>query len=99
MDIKKHAFQQKEQIVQREIGGETLLIPINQTGVDLQKVFVLNETALRVWQMIQSPRTVKGLVASLQDEFEGEAEEIQAHLIELIQDFSELGLIEVRTEG
>ena len=92
-------YQRKEKIVQREMGGETLLIPINQTGVDLQKVYVLNETALSVWQKIQSPQTVKNLIASLWDEFEGDKARIESDVMELLKDLEELGLIEKQIKG
>lgn len=99
MYIQNQKFQRKEKIVQREIGGETLLIPINQTGADLQRVFVLNDTALSVWQKIESPQTIETLTTSLKDEFDGNAKEIKAHVEELIGDLAELDLIEIAAKG
>lgn len=86
-------FQRNDKIAVRQIAGETMLIPINQTGVDLQKVYLLNEPAAAAWELLEQPLSINDLVNSLLQEFDAEPSLIQKDIEELLQDFSGLGFV------
>lgn len=79
-------LQRNEKIAVREIGGETLLIPIHQTGVDLQKVYLLNDTAAATWGLLEQPRTMDDLVDALQQEFDADFEQIREGVTMLLDE-------------
>lgn len=78
-----------QDVVSRQLGEETVLIPINQTGTDLQKVYLLNETAAAIWRNIEKPCTINDLVDVLVSEYDAKPSEIRQdlsmHLEELLE--------------
>lgn len=58
-------YSQSTNIVTRTIGEETILVPINQTGVSVQKIYSLNDTAKSVWEAIQEPKDINEIVQEL----------------------------------
>src|SRR5665811_1607607 len=79
-------LQRSNNIVMRQIAGETILIPIHQTGADLQKVYLLNETATAVWQLLEHPHSMESLVEVLQQEFDASPEAIKEDIAKLLED-------------
>ena len=76
-------------MVQREVAGETFLVPIHGHIADLQELFILNEVGRYLWDRLDSPTCIDDLVASVVAEFEvGEAEarrDTEAFLEQLAQ--------------
>jgi hypothetical protein len=70
-------YRRSDKTVTREIGGETLLIPITQVGVSLQKVYLLNETSAAIWRLLATPRDLEGLISALLGEYEAPEETIR----------------------
>ena len=54
----------------RRIGGEILLLPIRKNMGDLESIFALNEVGARLWEWLESERSVDDLAASVAGEFE-----------------------------
>jgi len=79
----------KSSVVQREVAGETFLVPIHGHIADLQELFILNEVGRYLWDRLDSPTCIDDLVASVVAEFEvGEAEarrDTEAFLEQLAQ--------------
>jgi hypothetical protein len=98
MDSFEGQLQRSNNIVMRKIAGETMLIPIHQTGVDLQKVYLLNETATAVWLLLEQPQSLESLVEALQQEFEADSAVIKEDLLTLLNDLAEQDFIH-RVEG
>ena len=67
-------YKQSNSVITRQIAGDTLLIPITQVGVDLQKVYLLNETAAAIWELLQIPHSGDDLVKALQETYEAPEE-------------------------
>ncbi len=86
MDSLEGRLQRSDNIVMRKIAGETMLIPIHQTGADLQKVYLLNETATAVWQLLEQPQSLESLVEALQQEFDASSMAIKEDLVTLLDD-------------
>ena len=65
-------------IVYREIAGESILVPIRNNVGDLESIYTLNETASRVWELIDGDRSLGEIRDAIVDEYEVEAEEPDA---------------------
>ena len=89
IDLLNGRLQRKDKIVMRRIGGETVLIPINQTGVDLQKVYLLNDTAAEVWQLLEQPLSIDEIVAVLEQNYEANTATIKYDIKMLLLDMQE----------
>lgn len=64
-------YTRNNNIVMRQIAGETLLIPITQAGAELQKLYTLNDTAAELWGKMASPRSIREMAISLHEEYAG----------------------------
>jgi hypothetical protein len=80
-------FKKHENVVTREIVGETILVPIRRKLVDMQKLFCLNPVAAFVWERLDGRRTLGEVRDAVLEAFEvapGEAEaDIRAFIAEL----------------
>ncbi|MEN6304321.1 MAG: PqqD family protein [Armatimonadia bacterium] len=68
-------------------------MPLHQTGVDLQKVYLLNETAQAVWELLAQARDLDALVAALAEEYEVDEEDLRKDVQELLDDLVQRGLV------
>ncbi len=51
-----------------------------------REVHLLNETAARVWELLEAPRTVAEIVAALADEYDAADDELRDAVSELLED-------------
>lgn len=86
-------YAQTEGIVAREVAGEYLLIPIHQAGVDLQKVYLLNDTAQAVWRLLAEPRELDNLLTALAEEYAAGPEDLREDVQALLDDLVARGLV------
>ena len=63
-------YLKKQEVVGREIAGESFLIPICGTPVDMENVFVLNPLADFIWQRLDGEHTLEEIVAEIVKEFD-----------------------------
>lgn len=84
----------RDNLVTREIVGETIIVPISGELAELQNVFSLNTTGAFVWQRLDGSTTLEGIRDAMTDGFKVNKKSAWADLQELIADLVEAGLIE-----
>jgi len=89
-----NCYKRIEHIVSRRIAGEAILVPIQKKLVDLNSVFALNETAASAWELLDGQHTLKSVLDQLVTEYDVEKEQAHQDLLELIQQFIEIGIVE-----
>lgn len=72
-------------IVDREVASEVILVPIHDNVGDLESIYTLNETAARIWSLLDGEHTLADVRDVIVAEFEVEPSEAQADLLELIE--------------
>lgn len=93
-------LKQSNSVITRRIAGDTLLIPVTQVGVDLQKVYLLNETAAAIWDLLQTPRSADDLVTVLQETYEAPEETIRRGIEAVLEDLTSRAFVtRVSTDG
>jgi len=85
-------------IVTREIAGETILVPIRQNVGDLESIYTLNETASRIWALIDGRRSLGDIRAALVARFEVEQAEAEQDLLEFVGQLQAAGALEAGEE-
>ena len=70
-----------------EIGGEAVMMSIEKGAY-----FGLNPVATRIWDLIEQPRTVAELIASITDEYDVPDEQCQADVQGFVADMIARGL-------
>lgn len=54
----------------REVGGESIVVPVGSRTVDLRGIIKLNGTAAFLWKLLQNDCAAHELVAALLNEFD-----------------------------
>lgn len=86
-------YRKDPSIVSREIVGETILVPIRQNVGDLESIYTLNETAARIWALMDGQRSVREIRDVIVEEYEVGEDEVERDLIELIGELTTIGAI------
>lgn len=87
-------FRKREEIVSREIAGETILVPIRGKLVDLQHIFSLNPVAAHIWQALDGEKTLAEIRDSVLEAFEVERDPVSADMQEFVAELVSAELIE-----
>lgn len=76
-------------IVRRDIGDETVLVPVLKTNKEMNCIYTLNKSAARVWDMFDGKTNLSVIRTKLLHEFDASLEEIDRELANLIHDLDE----------
>ena len=77
-------YRHDENIVDRNIAGEVILVPIRNNVGDLESIYTLNETAARIWELLDGVRTLGEVRDAMVGEYEVGAGEAEADLLEVV---------------
>lgn len=86
-------------VVTRVVAGETLVVPVRRRVADLSSIFVLNETASRVWELADGTRTASEIARVIAAEFEVDAATAATDVAELITDLRARQLLDAGGDG
>ena len=84
-----------ENFVERQLGDETVLVPINQIGVDVQSIYTLNDTAAAVWKKLKTEYREEDLIAAIESEYDADNGVIKQDIQNLLEEFIEGEFIKV----
>ena len=85
-------FKQAENIVSREIAGESILVPIRGKLAYMQNVFTLNKVGAYIWEKLDGTRSLAEIIALLLSHFEVTQEQAEQDLLEFIDHVTATGL-------
>lgn len=86
-------YKRKDNIVVREIVGETLLIPISGELADMERLFTFNSAGLFIWEMLDGGTALTTILDRMVEEYEVDRQTAQQDLEELAGDLLAAGLI------
>jgi hypothetical protein len=87
-------YEHDPRIVSRLIAGEIILVPIRKNVGEFESIYTLNETAGRVWELIDGRRSVAAVLEQMLAEFEIDPDQAEDDLTELLQNLWELGALQ-----
>jgi Coenzyme PQQ synthesis protein D (PqqD) len=79
--------------VDRQIAGETVVVPVRNDVADLAFVYTLNATGTFLWRLMDGVRTVRDLSRLVVAEFEVTPEVASADVAQLIRELGDEGLL------
>lgn len=94
MTQSEQRFLKSSSLISRQIAGETILVPLRQETGPANRIFTLNDTASRTWELLDGQHTLSQIHAFLLEEYEVEPEQARADLWELIGNMKEIGAIQ-----
>jgi hypothetical protein len=93
MDILDKCFSKRDDLMTRNIAGETLIVPIRNRVGDLSAIYTLNEVGARVWQMIDGQTRVGQIVRVITQEYEVVEDQAARDVIDLLASMETAELI------
>lgn len=93
MSVETTVFNKAPNIVMRNVGGETLLVPIALHIVDLRRLFTLNPVGVTLWNGIDGSRTVSELCSLVVAEYDVTPQEADRDVKEFLNGLAGAGLV------
>lgn len=87
-------YQKKEEVVSREIAGETILVPVKGKLADMQKIFSLNQTAEYIWKNLDGKKKLDDICRGLLTHFDVNQTEAEKDISEFVTELITADLIE-----
>jgi len=88
-------YQRKSGIARREIAGESFLIPICGTPVDMENIFVLNSLGDFIWQRLNGKHSLRQIAGQIAGEFDVSDAQSLSDTIEFVQQLENNHLVEI----
>ena len=83
----------KKEFIEREIVGETVLIPTGETAAHFNGLISVNELGRFIWDNYENAKDEDDLLQKILDEYEGEKEVAKADLDEFLQTLKDAEII------
>ncbi len=88
------APRRRDDILTRQIAGETIVVPIRGKLADMQNIFAINVVAEFIWERMDGQRTLDQIAGEVAAHFEVDETQAQSDVAEFMAELSEAGLIE-----
>jgi len=85
-NIKSSILRKNLNVVFRQIGDESLLIPIANEVGDLSNIYNLNEVGTKIWELIDGERNVTEICRLITDEYDAPTDVVMNDMLEFIND-------------
>lgn len=92
-DLLEARYERDPNVVAREIAGEKILVPIRKQAVDMAAIYVLNETAARIWNLMDGRRSLADIGEILVQEYAVEPDMVGVDLGEIVGQLRDLGML------
>jgi hypothetical protein len=86
-------YRKSSSIVSTQVGEGVILVPIRQRAGDLDDVYTLNETAARIWELIDGQRSLSEIRDLLVEEFDVGEDEAKQDVADLIAELEAAGTV------
>jgi len=88
--IDKTVLNKNKNMVSRQIGEETVLLPICKATKDINCIYTLNKPAARVWELIDGKRDLARIKKNILDEFDVKLEQLDKLMAGLLKDLQDI---------
>jgi hypothetical protein len=86
-------YRRSSDVVCRQVGLESILVPIRQNVGNLDFVYTLSPVAARVWSLIDGTRSTAAIVDEVCGEFDVDSETAAADVAALLADLAGASLV------
>ncbi len=89
-------FRKSDDIVSRNIAGETIIVPIRGKLADMQRIFVVSSVAEYIWQNLDGKKSLDEICDTIVVDFDVNKDQANADLQEFVGQLLEAGLVAER---
>jgi hypothetical protein len=90
----KNSFSRKTELVTRDIGGETIIVPICRQVGDLDSIYTLNGAGAMIWDLVDGQRDVEQMVEAVCKRYDVSPEEAREDVFGFLHEMEAAGLIQ-----
>ena len=87
-------FMKSQNVVFRQIGDESILIPVANEVGDLSNIYNLNEIGTKIWEYIDGERDVNEICRLITDEYDAPIDVVMNDTVEFINDLDGIKFLE-----
>ena len=84
----------KKELIKREIAGDTILVPVGKSVYDSNGLFVLNELAAFIWNILPEVDSDSEIAEKILEEYEVNPEEAAEDTAKFLDKLREMGIID-----
>ena len=84
----------KKKLIKREIAGDTILVPVGKTVYDSNGLFVLNELAAFIWDILPEVSDGEQIVERILADYEVTREVAEADTEQFLRKLREMAIID-----
>lgn len=84
----------KKELIKREIAGDTILVPVGKSVYDSNGLFVLNELAAFIWNILPEVDSESEIAEKILEEYEVNSEEAAEDTAKFLDKLREMGIID-----
>ena len=99
LKMDRRVFAHRGEFALRQVGSESILVPIRNRVGDLDSVYVFTTVAARIWSLLDGNRDVDRVVTMICDEYEVDSGVVRGDLEELLGSLEAADLIGAAIEA
>lgn len=80
-------------VIHRNVAGEDMLVPVGETAISLNGLFVLTPTGAEMWDYLAEDKTLDELVELMSEDYDVPEETLREDAETLIGKLKDLGLV------
>ena len=94
MDTWQRILKRRDEVVARQVAGETLLIPVKGKLADMQRVFALDPVAEQIWNALDGGATLEDVLRRVIAVFDVEEPVARRDVLAFVTSLEAAGLVE-----
>ena len=87
------AIKTNPNVIRRNVAGEEILIPIGDSALEHNGLFVLTPTGAEIWDALVEGKSLEEIVANMAEEYDIDTETLRKDVLGLIEKLAKLGLV------
>ncbi len=88
------APKKRDDVLTRQIAGETIIVPIRGKLADMQNIFAVNVVAEFIWERMDGKRSLDDIAREVAQHFEVSEGVARSDVLEFVDELSRAGLID-----
>ncbi len=80
-------------VIRRNVAGEDILIPIGDSALEHNGLFVLTPTGAEIWDALVEGKSLEEIVTNMAEEYDIDTETLRKDVLGLIEKLAKLGLV------
>lgn len=93
VEEREKVYRQVPDVICRQVGSESILVPIRQNVGDLDYIYTLSPVAARVWALLDGERSLEQIVAMICEEYDVTPDQAASDVAELVTDLEKVSLV------